>query len=66
MERMKERTKSHVIPSVLAAIYLDLEYQVLLNKEQQTWAPSLLLIKAFCYWNTKRTACAVEKCLAAY
>jgi len=33
-ERMKERKKSYMIPPVLAATYLELEYQVLLTKEQ--------------------------------
>jgi len=46
MEHMKERKKSHVIPPVLAATYLDLEYQVLLTKEQRNSATREL--QAFC------------------
>jgi len=46
MERMKEREKSHMIPPVLAATYLDPEYQVLLTKEQQNSAK--IELKAFC------------------
>ena len=38
MERMKEREKSLMIPPVLAATYLDPEYQVLLTEEQQNSA----------------------------
>jgi len=59
-----------MIPPVLAATYLDPEYQVLLTKEQRNSAKlelqALMLINDFCYWNTKRIACAVEKCLVAY
>jgi len=33
-ERIKETKKSHMIPPVLAATYLELEHQVLLTKEQ--------------------------------
>jgi len=58
-----------MIPPVLAATYLDPECQVLLTEEQrnsQNLAPNLLLINDVCYWNNKRTACAVEKCLVAY
>ena len=45
MERMKEREKSLVIP-VLAATYLDPEYQVLLTEEQRNSAK--IKLQAFC------------------
>ena len=38
IERMKERKKSLMIPPVLAATYLDPEYQVLLTEEQRNSA----------------------------
>jgi len=49
MERMKEREKSLMIPPVLAATYLDQEYQVLLTKEQRNSAKIELQPFCFCY-----------------
>ena len=46
MERMKEREKLLMIPSVLSATYLDPEYQVLLTKEQRNSAK--IELQAFC------------------
>ena len=47
MERMKEREKSHMIPPVLAATYLDPEYQVLLTEEQRNKIELQALYKTF-------------------
>jgi len=49
---------------VLAATYLDPEYQVVFTKEQRNWAK--IELQAFCHWNTTRSVCATEKCLVAY
>jgi len=46
MEGMKEREKSLMIPPVLAATYLDREYQVLLTKEQRKSAK--IELQTFC------------------
>jgi len=53
MERMKESEKSLMIPPVLAATYLDPEYQVLLTKEQRNSAK--IELQAFCLWKTSST-----------
>jgi len=46
MERIKESEKSLMIPPVLAATYLDPEYQVLLTKKQRNSAK--IELQAFC------------------
>jgi len=46
MERMEESEKSLMIPPVLAATYLDLEYQVLLTEEQRN--SGKIELQAFC------------------
>ena len=53
MEFMKEREKSHMIPPLLAATYLDKEYQVLLTKEQGNSAK--LELQALCLYTTSAT-----------
>jgi len=50
MERMKEREKSLMIPSVLSATYLDPEYQVHLTEEQRN--PAKIELQAFYLWKT--------------
>jgi len=46
MELMEEREKSLMSPPVLAATYLDLEYQVLLTEGQRNSAK--IELQAFC------------------
>jgi len=46
MERMKDMEKSLMIPLVLAATYLDPEYQVLLTEKQRNSAK--IELQAFC------------------